>query len=242
MLNSVEKVREAYNKIAAAFSGTRYDTWPELEQFKPFIKDGQYILDWGCGNGRLLLMTQGKKIHYVGVDTSEELLKIARQKHALAITSGQADFFWIAEQDKDFGQNYFDLVFMVASFHHLPDEARRLAVLKKIHYELKPGGKIIMLNWNLESDWAIKEQQKKIASSELTNWEKLGDNDYIIPWKDNKGVVVARRYYHHFAKAELTGLLERSGFVIERQEFSDSTNWTDEKGGKNLVTVASVDK
>lgn len=226
----IHKIREDYNRIAGLFSGTRYDLWEELKQFEKFVKDGQNILDWGCGNGRLLFLFKDKDIKYFGLDQSDELLKIAEKKWEAEISSGKVNFFLTAEQEKKFADNFFDLAFLIASFHHLPDEETRLYLLNKIYKELKPQGKIIMTVWNLESDWAKSKLQK--------DWKKVGDNDYIIPWKNNKGEILTERYYHHFTSDELKNLLEKAGFKKIDFFYDDIKNNTDGRGGRNLITIA----
>ncbi len=229
-LGIIKKTREDYNKIAKHFSGTRYDVWPELEQLKPLFQNGQYILDWGCGNGRLLLMLREmQNIHYVGVDQSEELIAIARRKHTKEIKGGQAHFYSTAKRAKKFPDNYFDIVCCIASFHHLPDEASRLALLTKIYAELKSGGKLVVLVWNLGSDWA-KAQFKK-------GWKKIGDQDFLIPWKTQKGEIEVMRYYHHFIPNEIKALFTKAGFITDSVTYGPGPANT-EKGGRNMIVVA----
>ena len=230
MFDIIQKTREDYNKIAKHFSGTRYDTWPELEQFKPYLRDGQRILDWGCGNGRLLLIMKDKQLEYFGVDQASALINIAKKKFADEVKSGKAKFFSTAFKEKKFNDDFFDLVFMIASFFHLPDKKTRLKLLKKTYAELKPGGELLMTVWNLGSDWAKKKIKKE--------WKVLSKNDFLIPWKNSDGVVEAERYYHHFTKNELKGLLEEAGFKIEVMNYYDKNNWSDSKGGRNLIVVA----
>lgn len=228
--DSIQKTRDAYNKIAGAFSGTRYDTWPELEQFKPLVANGQSILDWGCGNGRLLLMLKEYSIKYAGLDQSQSLLKIAKKKYANLVTLKKAAFYCTAHKDKKFPENNFDLAFMIASFHHLPDERTRLALLKKTFRELKVGGKLCLTVWNLESEWSESKKAK--------DWKLIAPNDYIIPWKNPEGTIEVERYYHHFTPEELRSLLEAAGFGIESLEYFGGANPSDKKGARNLIAIA----
>src|SRR3989338_9936414 len=227
-MDIVQKTRDDYNKIAKHFAATRSRVWPEFDQFSALIKNGQRILDWGCGSGRLLLMLEKWQVEYFGVDQSIELLKIARRQYAEFIKSGRAHFYSTAVREKKFPPDFFDLVFMIASFFHLPDEPSRQKLLDKTWQELKPGGKLVILVWNLWSDSA-KEKKK--------TWKQLGEHDFLIPWKNPSGVIEAERYYHHFTPEELKGLLTRAGFVVERLEYSSGT-WSDSKGGRNLAVVA----
>lgn len=225
----IHKTRQDYNRIAKYFNSTRNNVG-ELEIFKPFLKNGQNILDWGCGNGRLIFLLKGGKIKYFGTDQSDELLKIGRKKFNKEIKEGWVKFYSTANRKKSFGANFFDLVFMIASFHHLPDKQTRQKLLKDIYKQLKPKGKLIITVWNLESDWA----KSKID----TSWKQVGENDFLVPWKNSQGKLMAERYYHHFSKEELSGLLKETGFKIKKIDYSERTNWTDKKGGRNLVAIA----
>ncbi len=226
----IHKIREDYNRIAELFSDTRYDLWDELKQFKKLVKDGQNILDWGCGNGRLLFLLQDNNVKYFGLDQSDELLKLASKKWETEIQSGKASFFSTAEGEKTFSTSFFDLVFMVASFHHLPDEITRLELLKKIYLEMKNGGQIITVVWNLESDWAQGQLKK--------GWSKMAENDYVVPWKDKDGKVISERYYHHFSKDELSGLFKRAGFKNIRFFYDDEDQMVGVKEARNLIVIA----
>ena len=117
-MDIIQKTRDDYNKIAKHFSGTRYDTWPELEQFKPFLANGQCILDWGCGNGRLLLLLKDFNVRYFGLDQSTGLVRIANEKHVADVASGKATFIDTSVEDKKFDPNFFDKVWNVADQNH----------------------------------------------------------------------------------------------------------------------------
>jgi SAM-dependent methyltransferase len=230
-MDIVQKTRDDYNAIAAAFSDTRQHAG-ELTQFRPFLANGQYILDWGCGNGRLLYLLKDHDVHYSGVDQSQGLLKEAKKNPLIEFQD--AKFFCTAHKDKKFEANYFDLVFMIASFHHLPDDKSRLKLLKKILKEMKPGAHLIMTNWNLESDWAATKLKK--------DWKKLAPNDYLIPWKSKDGTVVVERYYHHFTPEALETLVKKAGFEIVKICYSSGAGETKKKDGKNLVCIATKPK
>lgn len=225
----IHKTKQDYNLIASYFSNTRYDLWPELKPFVKYIKNGQNILDWGCGNGRLLSLLKNFDVKYFGVDQSDGLLKIARQKWSAEIKAGKAKFFSTSTRAKNFPANFFDMVFMIASFHHLPDEKIRLQLLKKVYQEMNDDGKIIITVWNLESDWAKKKRQR--------GWKVIVPNDFLIPWKNNQGQILAERYYHHFKKEEIKNLLHRAGFKNIKINDGIFTT-TDNKNLRNLVAVA----
>jgi len=79
-INLLELVKRNYEEIAADFDMTRKNcVWPELAKLAELVKDGDRVLDVGCGNGRLLRALTGKSIEYLGVDSSSELIEMARK-------------------------------------------------------------------------------------------------------------------------------------------------------------------
>lgn len=232
-MDLIKKTREDYNIIAKHFAQTRAKLWPELLQFKAFLRNGQRVLDWGCGHGRLVELFEGFDIEYIGIDQSSAQINLAKEKSVPVEKKNKIKFFCTARGEKKFPKEYFDLVFMVASFFHLPDDTTRLALLKKTYNELKPGGHLIMTVWNLESAWAKRKQH---------GWKKIAKNDFLIPWKNQAGIVMAERYYHMFSPTELKKLLKDSGFKVQRLEFMSEAQSTDSKGGRNLVAVAVKQK
>jgi len=199
-------LQKTYNDIAKEFSASRAYPWEELQVFIPYIKENFKILDLGCGNGRLLksLEPLQKNYHYTGVDFSENLIAEARKN----FTDPNRAVFKMSDMNKvNFPKNTFDMVFMIAAFHHLPKRTERLDLLFKINRWLKPGGYLFMTNWNL---W-----QKKYFKYSLQNfWHKQSWNDFFIPWTTNDGVT-AWRFYHSFSNKELVGLLKATGFELK---------------------------
>lgn len=76
-------VRQNYEEIAEDFNETRKKQfWPELVKLAAEVKDGDSILDVGCGNGRLIAAFKDRKINYIGVDGNEKLISLARENLA----------------------------------------------------------------------------------------------------------------------------------------------------------------
>lgn len=229
-MDIVQKTKEDYNKIAGLYAKTRVNE-RELAYFGSFITSGQRILDWGCGNGRLIHLLKDKNVQYVGVDQSEEMIRVARVEFALELGKGWADFKTVPGLPPwPFVDASFDSVFMVASLLHLPDEQSRLAVLKEAYRLLKPKGLLVITTWNLTSQWATAEKVK---------WQQLNEHDYLIPWKTPQGESLVERFYHHFEPEELTNLVVQAGFKVQEWSWMDGVLKSDRSGGKNLVVLAN---
>ncbi len=191
-MKNPNKTKDDYNRIAVQFSSTRHYVWPEMKEFAEYIKDGQKILDLGCGNGRLLDSLDGKKFDYLGVDQSEKLIEEAKQKHP------KNKFQVMKMEDLKLNDAQYDAAFMIASLHHLDKNGRR-KTLSETNRILKPSGMLFITVWDL--------RQPKYE-------HYIRDNEALIPWRNSAGTVLAERYYHAYTEDELENDLKSVNFKI----------------------------
>ncbi|MDD2353890.1 MAG: class I SAM-dependent methyltransferase [Patescibacteria group bacterium] len=202
-------VRTSYDSIATHFDLTRKKrVWPQIEEYCKRVKEGEAVLDLACGNGRLLGSLFDKKINYLGIDVSSQLINIAQKnypKHKF-IVGNVLDIESILEK----GESY-DYIFFLAALQHIPGHKNRLELLKKIKNYLNDSGVLVISNWNL---WSSKHRFRIIKAGvyKLLGLNKLNFGDIIFFWKDAKGENRAKRYYHAFTKRELLFLAKKSGF------------------------------
>jgi len=208
----IEKTKSDFNLIAESFSESRSCLWPELEELKKYIIDGQRILDSGCGNGRLIELFKNRKVDYVGVDFSEKLIEMAKNKYG--------DYFKVADiLILPFSDSYFDSIWSIAVIHHVPSKEMRLQALQELWRTLKKGGQIIMTCWNLYQPQYLK-LLLKFTLRKVFKKSRLDFKDILVPWKDS-GI---ERYYHVFTKRELEKLFVESGFKVEELKFLKRNN------------------
>jgi tRNA (uracil-5-)-methyltransferase TRM9 len=207
-------IKNAYDQVADHFNLTRKRALPsQLIDFKQYLANGQQVLDLGCGSGRIIRILKDFKIDCVFTDISEKQLNYARKEERGKIKN--AEFIVQDVLDSSFPENKFDVIFCVATFHHLKTRKARIQFLKNVYSWLKPEGYFLMTNWNLMQ----KRYLKYIFNSKKRSW-----NDFIIPYKDNRGNNMADRYYHSFTHQELNKLLVKVGFKIEKLELSENGN------------------
>lgn len=91
----LQKTKRDYRDLAEVFSASRFRPWLEVKSLiKKYVKDGMKILDLGCGNGRLLELLKEGVVEYVGVDSCERLIQIAKQKPEIRNPT-TAHFQWV---------------------------------------------------------------------------------------------------------------------------------------------------
>jgi alkylated DNA repair protein alkB family protein 8 len=222
--NLSDLVKRNYDEIAIDFAIARKKPlWPEVEKLAGPVKDGDRVLDVGCGNGRLLKAFGGKNINYLGVDNSKKLIEVARKNRRLETGNWKFVNGDLLELDK-LPEKDFDYVFCLAVLHHLPGQELRIEALKQMKSKLKPGGKLVVTVWNL---WARAKFRKLILKF---SWQKLfGKNqmdlgDILFSWKNSQGQEVSQRYYHAFTKGALKEISLAAGLKMEKL-YKDKYNY-----------------
>ncbi len=214
-------VKGNYDEIADEFSVTRKKyLWPELLKLTERVKDGDSILDVGCGSGRLARAFAGKQVEYVGIDNSLKLISIASQEHA-----GKGMHFFkgditAVDDISILKSKKFDHIFMIAVLHHIPSQELRVKTVFRIGRLLKQGGSMVISVWNMWNQARYTGLIAKYAFGKL-----FGNNDYdfgdiLFPWGAGKSI----RYYHAFYGAELKRIAAKSGLGLERF-YSDQRNY-----------------
>jgi ubiquinone/menaquinone biosynthesis C-methylase UbiE len=202
-LKILDDVRQSYDNIAEDFSRTRKSVWEEFKPLGQYAKDGDKILDLGCGNGRLVELFRGKNIEYTGIDNSQKLIEIARQKYS------NVNFQFFDGLKIPFPDNHFDVVYCIAVLHHIPGIDLRQEFLREARRVLKPGGKLILTTWYLwqkDTGWRLLF---KYTLKKLIGKSRLDFFDLMEPWNKTE------RYFRNFRKDELKYLIKKCGFRIE---------------------------
>ncbi len=224
ILNNLEL---GYNLVADKFSGTRAFFWSDLAFIADYIDNGDKILDFGCGNGRLLEILKNKKINYAGADISQKLIELAKEKYPEF-----ADNFTKISSSTSlpFPDNFFNKIISVAVFHHFPEKyAQDMA--KELYRVIQPEGTAIVTAWNLFQ----KKKRKNILSPvviikkifHIGEYAGFSFFDILIPFRNNKGEIF-KRYHRVYTKKSLANIFLSAGFEIEKCFLAN---------GKNIVII-----
>lgn len=196
---------------------------------------GSPILELGCGTGRLLVPLAGAGYEITGIDSSPEMLDVARQRVANTgltnVDLVQSDMRSL----RDLPSDHFRLVFCaVNSFLHLETRDDQLATLGAVRRVLDDRGVLVVDVFHptpaalsamddrfaLDGDWCLEDGTRvnRFSQRRVHPAEQTIDTQLIFDRIDTEGRVTRKqtsyrsRYVHHF---EMLGLLDASGFEIE---------------------------
>lgn len=202
----LDELESGYDRMAEKFSETRAHFWRDLGFISDYIEDGDKIMDFGCGNGRLLEILNDKKVEYVGIDVSQKLIDLAKSRFP------ERKFVKVSSQHMlPFSDNFFNKIISIAVFHHFPEEhAEKTA--KELYRITKPDGTVIITVWNL---WQSKFKKyildPGMLYKKILGKTELGFKDIYIPFKNNKGETFSR-FHRAYTKKDLIKIFQRAGF------------------------------
>lgn len=222
----IQQNRQTYNLIADKFSATRSYIWPGLKEEIKDLSDEVFVLDLGCGNGRLSSLF-ADNVNYRGIDNSKNLIKIAKEKY----NRKNVKFILADILDVKLKSNKYDLILLIAVLHHLPNKKLRQNLINKCRASLKPGGRIIIFNWNL---FCFKNRKKYWQY--LLTPSRGGIRGASIPFK--AGDKSGKRFVYSIGKRQLKKMLKNSGLKSEKIYFSKQGKQSKIFYGENLVAVA----
>ncbi|KAI0748183.1 S-adenosyl-L-methionine-dependent methyltransferase [Daedaleopsis nitida] len=227
-------VHAVYDEIAPHFSSTRYKPWPIIATFLSSLPTGSVGVDLGTGNGKYLPLPYDRPpgtVWTVGLDRSINLLKLAKR-------AGDADreVVWGDVLDNPWRRGAFDYAISIATIHHLATPARRVSAIQRLLESISPSqGRALIYVWAIEQDdlskrsipgcqdvlvpWVLAQNaapKSKTRKRGKTREQHTTEETSVATGNPPK---VFDRYYHMFAKGELSELVceaaARLGLVVE---------------------------
>lgn len=220
----ISQSQKDYNLIALEFAKSRKGFWSDLSFLLSYCRINSKVLDLGCGSGRLYSVLKEKRIDYLGVDFSQELINQAILEYPEA-NFKLADVLNLPQDLKD-----FDLIYSLAVWHHIPSEKLRLKFLLEAKKALKKGGLLILTVWALRYTDIGKKYLFKYGFKRLFGLSSLDPGDILYPFKDNHSKILINRYLHLFSLKELINLAQEAQFQIIASGLTQ-----DEKGQKRNI-------
>lgn len=126
------------------------------------VKDGEVVLDVGCGTGNYALELARRGARVRGIDPSAQMLEIARKK-ALEVRL-PVEFTRGSVEELPFPDATFDLVTGVTMLEFTPSPKRAVGEMVRT---LRPGGRVVIGVLNAWSLWTLTrwlEQKETVYS------------------------------------------------------------------------------
>jgi len=229
----IQQTLEQYNRIAAEFDSTRSQS-EDFTGLTQYVKEGNLVLDVGCGNGRLTDALRGTGIKMIGVDGSKELIALCKEKYAADTVEGWVGFAVSDVLELPFDSAQFDTIFSLAVLHHIPSVEMRLQFFKDLLAITKKGGLCVGTTWNLRGR-EFRERYELDAQLE-TPLEGYDVGDVEIPWKASGEPVM--RYCHACTLPELQKLAHDAGWnIVDIYPVTRQFTPADEDSAHNLFWV-----
>lgn len=200
--SSVEEVRE-YDSRMRKFRDIEAENRQVLDLLRA---DGNSVLlEIGTGTGAFARTAGRCCASVTALDISDVMLSYASLR-AAEEKLRNVEFVKAGFLSYDYKPEYFDGAVSSLALHHLPDTWKAVA-LRNIHKCLKPGGRLVLtdvvFNWENESPETYFSRIVERAPGSRVNFAKHIACEYsTLTWVMN-------------------GLLERAGFIIEKDECKD---------------------
>jgi SAM-dependent methyltransferase len=209
------------------------------------------LIDLGCGTGNYSKVFAGRGYDVTGVDLSENMLEVAKQKCTCNFIQGDIRSFSLSVK--------FDAcIAMFAVIGYITDSEDIIKVFKNVHSHLKPNGLFVFDVWNglavmrlLPSSRTKKVQSKDItvirfAQPTLRSCEHICEVDYTLlilnKKKSSFNEINEKHIVRFYFPQETKYLLEQAGFeVLKICPFMDSSGQVDENVW-NITFVARAAK
>jgi SAM-dependent methyltransferase len=136
--NSYEDNRRAQAYDELGYGGTYLLVFKTLPDLLSRFASGKRALDFGCGTGRTARFLKGLGFDTAGIDISEEMVAIARQRDE------NGDYRVIT--DGDFAElegERFDLILAAFPFDNIPGRSNKVRLLTGLMYLLQPSGILV---------------------------------------------------------------------------------------------------
>jgi alkylated DNA repair protein alkB family protein 8 len=199
-------VEETWDTIAESFDTTRKKPWKICIDFICSLKNSDVVADIGCGNGRHLLPCAENCSHVVGIDISQNFLRIVQNKlphksiHNVLLI--HADVVQLPLAD-----NSFDAALLIASLHNIKGKEHRRRALQEVARMLKPNGVALISVWSRWQDMYLQYFMKQF----IVRSREFGDIDVF--WRQHN--LNVPRFYHLYSKGEFLRELHSARFYIQ---------------------------
>lgn len=207
------------------------------------IKDGEHVLDIGCGTGLLslkFLEVANCTVH--GIDLAEDMLTIWRDKIEKLNLPGRVSLEHGDISNLDFAHSTFDIVASTVTLHHLIDKQ---PVISKIYGLLKPGGRFILGDLDVDTTGDVEDASRLSYIMDFVKEEVVfaledGGLDAFSRMYDNGKRHILNDGEHCINFKMWSGMCEKAGFKHISIAPVGSSNWRKVLCAEKLVPAEAA--
>ncbi len=150
------------------------------------VKNGQKVLDVGCGTGLLSLKFLEKAdCSIIGVDNSPKMMSIFQKKINDLKLSNRINLKLEDASSLNFNLDSFDIVASTVTLHHLKD---KYPSIKQIYNILKPEGKFILGDIDMDTTGNVNDPKRLLR---ILEWLK---EEFILALTEGGSETFSRMY------------------------------------------------
>jgi len=193
-----EDIRNYWNKRATlgqlAGSKDYLAKQLEIEAIAKYVKDGQKVLDFGCGNGITAIeLARRYSIDIIGIDYAGEMVKAASELAKNESLKGKVSFMTGEVDDLEHFSQRFDLIYTERVLINLADFAAQKQAIVILTHLLKQDCLYLMCENSQDGVNSVNMLRKKIGLSEIKPpWHNRYFNDDEIMELRIPGVVLEK--------------------------------------------------
>jgi len=151
------KIKTTFTKISKLYNRARIG-YPQLliEDIIKFseLKEGDRVLDAGCGTGQATILFAKKSFKILGLDLGKEMIDTAIKNHN---ESPDVSFMVGSFEETDLNDNSFNLIISAMAWHWIPEETRN----QKARRILKKDGSLALI-------WSWQQKRSSQFVSEVS--------------------------------------------------------------------------
>jgi len=157
LFNDKTQVPAEFNKVAKKYDaatflsqGYQKDLQRSVDRLE--LKGNELVLDLCCGTGQSTICVLKRLIsgRVIGIDNSEEMLKVAEQKYSGSYDKNKLEFVKQDVMNINYDDESVDAIFMAYGIRNMPDYN---ACINNLYRVLKPGGKIAFHEYSLNNNF-----------------------------------------------------------------------------------------
>ena len=171
-------IADHYDIISKEFDDSRVRIWRNVCNF---IKNGygKSLLDVGVGNGKNSIYASNCGYHCIGIDISNNLLEICKNK---GLNAFKLDMLELTPEI--FGK--FDDIICIASLHHLENISLQKIAIYNMICCLEKNGRLLISVWSFE----------KFDNFENIKYRNFTIGPNIVKWNSKKKDYQIDRFYY----------------------------------------------